>query len=89
MFSKCSMRDGGKWTKWGRGEGHSLSFGNVLVGQISRRSDYGWRAIIGAMHERDFSDKQSAMAYVEADLRRKMHDVLIDWHKFCAARGLP
>ncbi|HEX3651616.1 MAG TPA: hypothetical protein VHU18_02195 [Rhizomicrobium sp.] len=66
------MRGGGKWTKWRRGEGHSLSFGNVrdLNGQVSRRDD-GWRAIIGAMHERDFPDKQSAMAFVETELRRK------------------
>lgn len=86
------MRDGGKWSRWGRGEGHSLSFGNVrdLVGQVSRRSDHCWRATIGAYGgEQDFADRKAAMAFVEAELHRKMQDVLIDWHRFCAARGLP
>jgi hypothetical protein len=84
------MRDGGKWTKWGRGEGHTLSFGSArdLIGQVSRHGD-SWRATIGAFGEQDFPDKESAFVYVEVELKRKVQDVLIDWHKFCATRGLP
>lgn len=87
------MLHGGKWTRWGRGscEGHTLAFGNVreLIGQVSRSKDDTWRATVGPIDDKHFADRESAIAYVETEIQRKIKDVLVDWHKFCAARGLP
>lgn len=87
------MLHGGKWTRWGRGscEGYTLALGSVrdLCGQVCRSKEDTWRASIGAIEDKHFADREGAVAYVETEIQRKMRDVLVDWHKFCAARGLP
>ena len=82
----------GVWTRWGRGscEGYNLSFGRVrdLSGLIARQLDGTWRASIGGHVERIFPSREKAMEYIEFELRAAMDEVLPDWDRYRAKRGL-
>ena len=70
----------GSWTRWGRGscEGYGLDFGTDPISfraMVVRNSldpqtgAYTWRASINGRHEKQFPDKDAAMAHVERELR--------------------
>src|SRR5580704_3359542 len=87
-------RNGGKWSRWRRSssEGYNLAIGlpRDLQGKVARNAGMPetWRASLGGRAERIFPDRESAMAHVEHELRQAMRDVLEDWAKYCATRGL-
>jgi hypothetical protein len=87
------MRNGGKWTRWGRGscEGYSLEMGvRDLNGQVVRnmKPPDTWRASIGAGGDRHFATCDEAMAYVEGELRAAMREILVNWNAYQAQRSL-
>jgi hypothetical protein len=83
------------WRRWGRGscEGYSLAFGGVrgLRGDVVRKAvglgePEVWRATIDCF-EKTFPDRDTAMSYVEHELRAAMQQIILDWSSYCSLRG--
>jgi hypothetical protein len=78
----------GQWSRWGRGmcEGWSLEIGTAFRGSVVRQDRIEaaptWLASVNSTYLSEHSDRESAMARVEADIESRMELVLHDWELY-------